>query len=1042
VEKDGGDPRLTDDATDLVIQSGESIEIAGERTYSRSVQINGTLIVKPYDGSDATTGTLTLRAPWIIVGPGGKIVADGRGFGGGGAGTSWSSTGKPGGSGGVGGKGGAGAVSVSGYTATGGGGGSYGGAGGTSSYAAGGTGTDTKGGDGGTYSSYKGGVGGSGFGGGGGSGGSNAAERLGGNGAGTAGGVGGQSYSSYYNAILNAKDGGYKIAEGNGDTSTDSTVVKGGGGGGGGASCQYTGGGGGGGAGGGAVMLFSSGNIAVEGSITATGGGGGAGGYYSTSTSYPGGKGGGGAGGGILLSGLKVTVSGSMDARGRTGNTLSAANGGTVKIFYETDQSGAAAVQAGSVYKNGRPKMAGLVSPDDDGAGLIRTEFTWNPAKDPEGDRVTYQLQVSMSSGFNQLEQNMEGIEGISYTSTKDLVGAAFYWRVRAADSGGYGSWSQTWKFSTDITPPLSRVSELPTYTKSTDFSVSWSGTDDSSGVASYDIFVSDNSGPFTPWLNGTSGASTIFNGKDGHRYSFFSAAWDNALNREQVRNMGDTCTTVDVTPPTSSFVSLLSCQSSTEFTITWTGKDATSGIRFYNVYVAEGESPFELWQKEVTRSSARFEGVEGQQYSFYTIACDNAGNYEAEPGPEKIAVVKIDMQAPATQVRSEPPGYGQDPVFISAATNVYLDGSDEFTGVDATFYRIDDRESVRYKSNAKESAPGHHNMTFWSVDRAGNREAYGSFWFFVDGEAPVTYMTFVGPGFPGASKTYVSGQTSIVLEASDSGSGVGRIEYNLDGRGYTTFDRSITAGSSGTHTLAFRSVDRVGNLEEERKMQIVVDSLPPATRTVSSATSSSENIELVFSASDTESGVGGTFFRIVRERETPGDFQPGTETVVEANADHSLDGNYTVQYYSIDNVNNAERIREYKVRIDTSVSLKLENPLMTSVGGKRYVVEGRTEPGSKVMVNNRVVAVSSDGSFLEEVELQPGRNEVVISITDTAGNTITRKMTVTYNEPLTTTSWFLPLAVAVMACAAVAVILIHKRRKRRAAYAEGPPET
>jgi hypothetical protein len=101
----GAGPRSTNDASDLIISAGETLELSGDISYSRSVQINGTLTVKPFDGLSPSTGLLTLRAPWIIVGQGGKIVADGRGFGGGGAGTCCYSSGKPGGMGGTGGMG-------------------------------------------------------------------------------------------------------------------------------------------------------------------------------------------------------------------------------------------------------------------------------------------------------------------------------------------------------------------------------------------------------------------------------------------------------------------------------------------------------------------------------------------------------------------------------------------------------------------------------------------------------------------------------------------------------------------------------------------------------------------------------------------------------------------------------------------------------------------------------------------------------------------------------------------------------------------------
>ncbi|MEM4728655.1 MAG: hypothetical protein QXH42_02695, partial [Thermoplasmata archaeon] len=152
--EDAATPRaITDNANDLIIPEGESYELSGCHTYKRSVQINGTLKLRPWDGVDESTGMIWLEAPWIIIGPSGVIAADGRGYGGGGGATENEGNG---GKGGVGGKGGNG---DSGYTwGGGGGGGSNGGLGGAAgSYGTAGTaGTETKGGDGGqsTYVSY------------------------------------------------------------------------------------------------------------------------------------------------------------------------------------------------------------------------------------------------------------------------------------------------------------------------------------------------------------------------------------------------------------------------------------------------------------------------------------------------------------------------------------------------------------------------------------------------------------------------------------------------------------------------------------------------------------------------------------------------------------------------------------------------------------------------------------------------------------------------------------------------------------------------
>ncbi len=85
-----------------------------------------------------------------------------------------------------------------------------------------------------------------------------------------------------------------------------------------------------------------------------------------------------------------------------------------------------------------------------------------------------------------------------------------------------------------DAGPPTSGVHALPASQDSADIAVSWSGNDrPGSGVASYDVYVSDNGGPFNLFLQETQATSAIFTGTYGRTYGFYSVASDNVGNRE-----------------------------------------------------------------------------------------------------------------------------------------------------------------------------------------------------------------------------------------------------------------------------------------------------------------------------------------------------------------------------------------------------------------------------------------------------------------------------------------------------------------------------
>ncbi len=101
-----------------------------------------------------------------------------------------------------------------------------------------------------------------------------------------------------------------------------------------------------------------------------------------------------------------------------------------------------------------------------------------------------------------------------------------------------------------DAGNPTSSVAPLPAAEGNPSFTVNWSGHDDSggSGVATYDVFVSDNNGPFTAFQTGTTQTSASFAGTLGHTYGFYSVATDNVGHREATPATAETTTTVVTT--------------------------------------------------------------------------------------------------------------------------------------------------------------------------------------------------------------------------------------------------------------------------------------------------------------------------------------------------------------------------------------------------------------------------------------------------------------------------------------------------------------
>lgn len=102
-----------------------------------------------------------------------------------------------------------------------------------------------------------------------------------------------------------------------------------------------------------------------------------------------------------------------------------------------------------------------------------------------------------------------------------------------------------------DVTPPMSAVAALPTYSITATISLSWGPAGGTTDIATYTLEVSDNGGAWTSVAGyvGTTLTSGSYTSIDGHTYAFRTVATDRAGNVEPVVG-NNTWTIVDRTPP------------------------------------------------------------------------------------------------------------------------------------------------------------------------------------------------------------------------------------------------------------------------------------------------------------------------------------------------------------------------------------------------------------------------------------------------------------------------------------------------------------
>lgn len=164
------------------------------------------------------------------------------------------------------------------------------------------------------------------------------------------------------------------------------------------------------------------------------------------------------------------------------------------------------------------------VSAGDGESGVSRVEF-WGHTGDWYNGR------------WELLGTDADGADGWSLTyDTTDLddqAGLAFY--ARAYDWAGNWSAAGAWSLGVDRTPPISSLQPMAGSAHSTAFQVRWTGSDNLSGVARYDLQVQAGGGSWSAHSPAPDGQTTgaWFVGEAGKSYGFRLRAVDRAGNAE-----------------------------------------------------------------------------------------------------------------------------------------------------------------------------------------------------------------------------------------------------------------------------------------------------------------------------------------------------------------------------------------------------------------------------------------------------------------------------------------------------------------------------
>lgn len=170
------------------------------------------------------------------------------------------------------------------------------------------------------------------------------------------------------------------------------------------------------------------------------------------------------------------------------------------------------------------------------------------------------------------------------------------------------------------------------------------------------------------------------------------------------------------------------------------------------------------------------------------------------------------------------------DGQYIGSAT-VTLSASDTGSGVDRIEYALDGAAYTTYTAPVTVNTAGDHTLNYRATDKAGNTSTPATTTFTIaapppqDTTPPQTSATVTGQ--KNTQGQYI-GSATITVTATDSQSGVDRIEYSLDGGPYLAYSAPVVVDRAGDHTVRYRAVDKAGNTSDVQTIDLtVVDSSP-----------------------------------------------------------------------------------------------------------------------------------------------------------------------------------------------------------------------
>ncbi|WHY77212.1 PKD domain-containing protein [Neobacillus sp. WH10] len=241
---------------------------------------------------------------------------------------------------------------------------------------------------------------------------------------------------------------------------------------------------------------------------------------------------------------------------------------------------------------------------------------------------------------------------------------------------------------------------------------------------------------------------------------------------------------------------------------------DTGSGIEKTEYRINDSE-----WKEYTDVIAVTGEGINKIEYR----SIDAAGNV----GEAKAVEVKLDQTKPVTSATINPTVPTGTNSWYTEPVQVTLHASDNESGVAETKYRINGGEWQKYTGELLISTDGKYIIEFSSTDLSGNTEEAKSVDVYLDQTKPSTLAT-VDPSSASGENGWYTKMLTITLTATDEGSGAWKTEYRIDDGDWSLYTTPIQLTEEGSHIVEYRSIDKAGNVEDLKSLQVNIDKTAP----------------------------------------------------------------------------------------------------------------------------------------------------------------------------------------------------------------------